>query len=377
MCAGADRVPSSADQGQPWFPRRSLYSREALHCTGGPTLNQRILLALCTLALLLAIGGCARSRPTPAPQPPVVLSQAAWQRVDWDIIDASEGASRSAQDYARRSMKVWKDAVHARTEADFIPWFTGYWTQQWLTLKVAWYKVSKNQQTAPGEDRLALYLQEQYRERVLEPVAREINPQLIRERATQLYVQLLGQQLQGIGQRYRAAPDQFALHLNRIPAIALGPPAARDASVHQLITAQPLLTLPAYLALNEQIQKAAVAAGQAPSDTGLSSVAKRASAQLEATLVPRGAASAVAAAVGKAVGALISVASAGIGAMMHESERPAMVEQLRVILNVALNEEWQGLMQNPATGVMAGVNALSVQIRDSLVLSSGLPAMQP
>ncbi|MER2099576.1 MAG: hypothetical protein ABS977_21940, partial [Pseudomonas qingdaonensis] len=215
------------------------------------------------------------------------------------------------------------------------------------------------------------------RERVLEPVAREINPQLIRERATQLYVQLLGQQLQGIGQRYRAAPDQFALHLNRIPAIALGPPAARDASVHQLITAQPLLTLPAYLALNEQIQKAAVAAGQAPSDTGLSSVAKRASAQLEATLVPRGAASAVAAAVGKAVGALISVASAGIGAMMHESERPAMVEQLRVILNVALNEEWQGLMQNPATGVMAGVNALSGQIRDSLVLSSGLPAMQP
>ncbi|MER2097863.1 MAG: hypothetical protein ABS977_13180, partial [Pseudomonas qingdaonensis] len=91
-------------------------------------MNQRILLALCTLALLLAIGGCARSRPTPAPQPPVVLSQAAWQRVDWDIIDASEGASRSAQDYARRSMKVWKDAVHARTEADFIPWFTGYWT---------------------------------------------------------------------------------------------------------------------------------------------------------------------------------------------------------------------------------------------------------
>src|SRR5690606_403578 len=160
-----------------------------LHCTGGPTLNQRILLALCTLALLLAIGGCARSRPTPAPQPPVVLSQAAWQRVDWDIIDAPEGASRSAQHYARRSMQVWKEAVHARTEADFIPWFTGYWTQQWLTLKVAWYKVSKNQQTAPGEDRLALYLQEQYRERVLEPVAREINPQLIRERATQLYVQ--------------------------------------------------------------------------------------------------------------------------------------------------------------------------------------------
>ena len=84
---------------------------------------------------------------------------------------------------------------------------------------------------------------------------------------------------------------------------------------------------------------------------------------------------AVAAAVGKAVGALISVASAGIGAMMHESERPAMVDQLRVILNVALNEEWQALMQNPSIGVMAGVNYLSEQIEGSLVLSSGVFAI--
>ncbi|MBV6287664.1 hypothetical protein KUO17_11600 [Pseudomonas sp. MAFF 301350] len=335
------------------------------------------MLATCTLALLLAVSGCAGKRPPPPAQPPVVLSQAAWQQVDWEIMGASEGASRSAQDYARRSMRVWKDAVYARTEADFIPWFTGYWTQQWLTLKVAWYKVSKNQQTPPGEDRLALYLQEQYRERVLEPVAKEINPDLIRERATQLYVQLLGQQLQAIAQRYRAAPDQFALHLNRIPAISLGPPAARNASLHQLSAAQPLLTLPAYLALNEQIHKAATAAGEAPSDTGLSSVAKRASVKLEATLVPRGAASAIAAAVGKAVGTLISLAAAGVGAMLHEDERPAMVEQLRVILNVALNEEWQALMQNPTIGVMAGVNYLSEQIEGSLVLNSGLPRAQP
>lgn len=340
-------------------------------------MNHCSLCATCVLALLLAVSGCASKPPAPPAQPPVVLSQAAWQQVDWDIMAASAGASRSTHDYARRSMRVWKDAVQARTETDFIPWFTGYWTQQWLTLKVAWYKLSKNEQTPPGEDRLALYLQEQYRERVLEPVAREINPDLIRERATQLYVQLLGQQLQGIAQRYRAAPDQFALHLNRIPAINLGPPAARNASLHQLTAAQPLLSLPAYVTLDQQVHQAAIAAGKAPSDTGLSSVAKRASAKLEATLVPRGAASAVAAAVGKAVGTLISLAAAGVGAMMHESERPAMVDQLRVILNVALNEEWQALMQNPAIGVMAGVNYLSEQIEGSLVLSSGLPHGQP
>ncbi|WP_256680003.1 hypothetical protein [Pseudomonas sp. Marseille-P9899] len=325
-------------------------------------MNQPVLPVALLVGVLLALGGCGSRSRTPEP-PPVVLSQAAWQQVDREIVIASRGATGSAGDYARRSMRVWREQVQARTEDDFIPWFTGYWTQQWLTLKVAWYKMSQN--NAQPDNRLALYLQEQYRERVLEPVAKEINPDLIRERATELYVQLLGQQLQGIAQRYRAAPDQFALHLNRIPAIALGPPPARDASIQQVLAARPFVQLPAWLALDEQVRKAATNNATA-SDTGLSSVASKASTRLEATLAPRGAASAVAAAVGKAAGLLISVASAGIGAMMHESERPEMVEQLRVILNVALNEEWQSLMENHASGVMAGVWSMAGEIEGRL-----------
>ena len=44
-----------------------------------------------------------------------------------------------------------------------------------------------------------------------------------------------------------------------------------------------------------------------------------------------------------------------------------MVEQLRVILNSALNEEWQNLMENRSTGVMAGVWSVSGQVEGSLV----------
>ncbi|MCU1721795.1 MULTISPECIES: hypothetical protein [unclassified Pseudomonas] len=327
-------------------------------------MKQPVLSVALFVGVLLTLGGCGSRSRTPEP-PPVVLSQAAWQQVDREIVVASRGATGSAGDYARRSMRVWRERVQARTEEDFIPWFTGYWTQQWLTLKVAWYKMSQNKNDTQPDNRLALYLQEQYRERVLEPVAEEINPDLIRERATELYVQLLGQQVQGIAQRYRAPPEQFALHLNRIPAIALGPPPARDASIQQALAARPFLQLPAWLALDEQIRKAA-ASNATASDTGLSSVASKASTRLEATLAPRGAASAVAAAVGKAAGLLISVASAGIGAMMHESDRPEMVEQLRVILNVALNEEWQSLMENHASGVMAGVWSMAGQIEGRL-----------
>ncbi|MNI95401.1 hypothetical protein D3C73_1536650 [compost metagenome] len=57
-----------------------------------------------------------------------------------------------------------------------------------------------------------------------------------------------------------------------------------------------------------------------------------------------------------------------------------MVEQLRVILNVALNQEWQELMENRQSGAMAGVYYLSGQVEDSLLASAPRPvdqAVQP
>ncbi|UTL82751.1 hypothetical protein [Pseudomonas putida] len=338
-------------------------------------MNPRILVLLC---LLLALGGCAGKRP-PAPPPPAVLTPAAWQRIDQELIDASVGAAGSANDYARRSMRVWKEQVQQRTESHFIPWFTGYWTQQWLTLKVAWYKLNSGEGREPAEKRLALYLQEQYQNRVIEPVAEQINPEVIRDRACELYLQLFGQQLPAIIQRYNAPPDQLSQRLNRVPAIALGPPPARNASLYQLLKAKPLDQQPAWLALRDHLHRQA-AKGPGQTDVGLSSVATRASEKLGATLAPRGIASAVASAVGKVAGAMISVAAAGYGMITHDRDHPEMVEQLRVILNVALNQEWQELMENRQSGAMAGVYYLSGQVEDSLLASAPRPvdqAVQP
>ncbi|TDF84796.1 hypothetical protein [Pseudomonas sp. H9] len=320
---------------------------------------------LLVFIVLLALGGCA-SRQPPVEPPPVQLSPATWEQIDREIIDASLASTSSVNDYARRSMRVWKDRVQQFTESDFIPWFTGYWTQQWLTMKVAWYRMNSGEGKEPPEKRLALYLQEQYHQRVLDQVSKEIDPEGIRDRAMELYIQLLGQQVQQIAKRYRAPPEQLNLRLTRIQAINLGPPAARNASLYQLLYSKPLAEQPAYAALVGHMHSA-VRAGTQRSDVGLSSVAQQASEKLGATLAPRGIASAVASAVGRVAGALISVAATGYGVITHNQEQPQMIEQLRVILNVALNEEWRELMENRKTGAMAGVYYLSGEIEENLL----------
>ena len=145
-------------------------------------MNRRALTVTLIIALLAGIPGCASKAPTPETQAPVVIPESTWQQVDWEIVSASQAVTESVKDYARRSMKAWRDRVYQQTEADFIPWFTSYWTQQWLTIKVAWYKMNAGNDTEPGEKRLAAYLQEQYHERVLLPVAKEIDPDAVIDR---------------------------------------------------------------------------------------------------------------------------------------------------------------------------------------------------
>ena len=216
---------------------------------------------LVIVAMAVILAGCATPERAPDPPPPVYVPESTWQQVDHEIGAASAAARQPAENYARGSMKAWLARVRQRTEADFIPWYTGYWTQQWLAIKVAWYKMSAGQEKDTAVERLAAYLQEQYQERVLGPVATEIDPDAVRGQATKLYVQLLGEQIQAIPRRYGVPLDQFDRRLKEIPAIVLPPPAAHRASLYQTVHALPINELPAYVALLARIAEEAGAGG--------------------------------------------------------------------------------------------------------------------
>jgi hypothetical protein len=331
--------------------------------------NLRFLIVV----LMVALAGCATPDRVPVLTPPAYVSEDTWREVERDLGAASLVARGAAQNYARGYMESWRGRVHQRTEADFIPWFTGYWTQQWLAVKVAWYKLSIGKGTNPAVRQLATYLQEQYNKRVLDPVAKEVDPEEVRVRATTLYIQLLGEQLQGIPRRYGIPPGQFDRRLENIPAIALAPPAAHNASLYQIVHADPIAGLPAFAALIDQMRKRAGGPEAGPLDAKISPSAKRVSEKLMAKLAVSGGASAAAAAVGGVAGMVISLGATGFGVVAHENERSEMTAQLREDLNAAQDDMWYSLMEDPVTGVMAGINYIAEQIEGRVAEVLTLP----
>lgn len=322
-------------------------------------------------ALVVVLAGCATRG-----EAPVQVSENTWWQVDNDVAAASQAARAAAESYAKSEMERWRGRVYDFTEEEFIPWFTGYWTQQWLAVKVVWYKFGGG--VDPAMQRLATYLQEQYREQVLDPVAEEVDPKAVRIQATRFYVEHLGQALRELPHRHGVPLAQFEARLAGIPAIALAPPDKNDerhASLLHLVRAEPVTRLPAFTVLLTRIEKAARGEGAVPSAAYLSPVARRASEKLATRFASSSGVSAAAAAIGGVAGVVISLGSFGFGAIAHAGDQQAMEAQVRESLDAAADEMWLVLSEDPTIGVMAGVAHISSRIEESVATTIVQPVM--
>ena len=324
------------------------------------------------VVILMLLAGCATPPRAPV-APPIIISPSTWQQVDREIIQASQSATEQTKIYAHGAMDYWRTRVYELTEQNFIPWFSSYWTQEWLSMKVSWYTISAKGEQDASEKRLAAYLLEQYQEKVLAPVAVEIDPDAILSLAAAFYVDILKEELQKISQRHGVPMAQLNGRIQKIPAIALGPPPARDASLYQIVHTEQLNSLPAYAALVDKIHKAGGDKGVGSTDTAMAPVARRASQRMEAEMAPRGAASAVAAAAGKLAGGLITVGVAGVRALIQAADRPDSEALIRSSLGNTFDKAWVKLVQNPTTGVMAGTLYMAAKIEGNLAQSAEPP----
>lgn len=322
---------------------------------------------LCTV-LLLALAGCA-TRPLPSPTPPPPPSEIAEdirQHLDRDIHAEALAARAIAASFARRQMERWRQLATDRAESHFIPWFSSYLTQQWLTAKVAWYSLNSGEGDTSPEDRLAAYMQEQYYERVLAPVDKEVAPSTLAEFATKRFTQELRLRLPALPSRHGISEAQFAERIKDIQAIALAVPQTQNASLYDIVRTDPIDNLAAYTALLGSIREAGIKQGIGLSKTRISPVARRISEKLMNRLAISGGASAASTLIGGVAGSVLSLGTSALGFIWHEAKRQDIEIALRETLDEAMDDMWKVLMDAPDSAVTAGVYHLFEQIEGSL-----------
>jgi hypothetical protein len=175
-----------------------------------------------------ALGACFAPplREPAAPPAEELVPVATWELLGSEIQQAAVDAEPVADGYARAALERWTERVRARTEEAFIPWATSYWTHQWLALKLAWCRTDESAGEPARIARLTDYLDAEYRSTVLDPVAREIDPSQIMDRASELYVSTLAADVEALRQRHGVARRPFQAWLGRLPAISAPPGAS-------------------------------------------------------------------------------------------------------------------------------------------------------
>ena len=314
------------------------------------------------------MSGCSQapSKAVAQPTPLYHVQPGTLRAIDERILTASVHARHESEAYARIVMEEWQWRVRQRTYEVFIPWYSTYWTQQWIATKVAWYKLMYTEGEATAEERLVSYLQEQFYEQVLKPVSSFVDPQTVMEDTAVYYLRELKGQLDHLPLEYPISVAAFNQHLESIPAIVVKVVPLQEASLYAVLRAADLSTLPAYDALLEEIAAVNDAANPTPSPDRLQIVANRAVAKLVDSMALRGGATTASTIVGGFWGLVISAGSAAYGFMEHEHDKPAMEAQLRENLDAALDLIWQDLVEDQRGGIAALMYHMSTQIEDAV-----------
>ena len=301
-------------------------------------------LTVLLLVIGVALAGCARppARVAQAPPAPYRIEPALLRTIDQRILAASVFARHESEALARVAMDDWRSRVRRRIEQVFIPWYSDYWTQQWMAAKVAWYKLRDSEGEPGPETRLVDYLQEQFYERVLVPVSEFVDPDVVMRETTDTYLRELRYLLEPVPREYGIPAEAFDRHLQAIPAIVLP---RLKASLYEVTQPGNRPAPPAYAALLGRIEAGNDSLG--PSPDRLHAVARSAVTRLVESMTVRGGATAASTAIGGFWGIVISVSASAWGVLKHDRDKHVIEAQLRENLDAALAVMWQELVGDP------------------------------
>ena len=93
--------------------------------------------------LILLVGRSFRPLTVLPLEPVPSIPPEKWLEIQEELWTASNLARIEAQNYARVAMQEWMMRVRENTDSECVPWYTSYWAQQWIGLKIGWYEMGK------------------------------------------------------------------------------------------------------------------------------------------------------------------------------------------------------------------------------------------
>ena len=262
-------------------------------------------------------------------------------------------------------MKNWADLIWDQTESEFIPWYTDYWTQQWLLLKIAWYQLQEEDGADDAGERMKAYLLEQLHERAVQPVSEATGPAQIAVAAASVYLESLRVNTASIQKRNLIPVQAWRNRLEQITVIELETHPGVNASLYQLLQPGDPMKIAAYAALVEQAQSAEEVNSR-HAGKELDRLVDRAVHTLEEEAALKGGAAVASAAAGGGIGLLLSAAVTAWEISEHNAIKPELESELRSSLKSVLVQITTRLVEDRRHGVLSLVEQMHAPLKEQL-----------
>lgn len=312
----------------------------------------RLPAGLLLAALLLT--GCSPLQPVPVEKRTGIdIPISIWWQVEQEIVNASIMAIAPAADFASREITIWTDLIQRQSEAEFIPWYTDYWTQQWLLLKMAWYRLDQADGEESARKRMKSYLLEQFYQRVLLPVSKTSDPSQISEAATSLYLDALRTSAVLIQDRYTIPAEAWRSRLEQIRIIVIPTEPGLTVSLYQLLQHEDESGMPAYTELLKRIPSNEETLSPEFRGSDLDKVVDHTAGSLAEESALKGGVAAAALIAGGGFGLLISAGAALWDINEHAAGKSLLEAETRESIQSMLNEISHSLIDNREYGVLS------------------------
>jgi hypothetical protein len=296
-----------------------------------------------------------------------------WAGVDGEIRRVFSEARDRAHATARARLDAWHAELMGRVEGDFLPWYFGFWNQEWRDLKAAGYLAADWAGFTDAETAMMADFRDAFAARVMPPAETQLRMEAIARAALTAYLSHARERLPDIPAEYGVPRDDWQQHLAHI-GLQLQQASTQDeqvpTSLKGLVAVGAAGTAAAVLRGGSALSRVGAAAGRlVPRAGATAGEGALVAGSLRARVARTGGRQAAKS--GGRVGGRVLGIAALVGFLAWDAYDYARTEaelrpKLRARLGAYLRMVTERMLADPANGVLAPVREVEGRVHEQL-----------